>query len=273
MDSPRFIFFGTPALAVTVLEELEKAHLLPLAIVTTPDKPAGRGLEVTPSPVKVWATTHSSALFQPSKLDENFGAELAKLAPELFVVAAYGKIIPEHILSIPKKGVLNVHPSLLPRYRGPSPIESQILADEKEMGVSVILLDEQVDHGPILGQKSFSIPEPLDRVQVNDLLWHAGGELLASILPAWIDGTLSSMPQDDNRATFTKKIQKEDGEIDLTGDPRQNYLKYLAYQGWPGVYFFKNGKRIKVTKATYENGKFVILRVVPEGKPEMEYQS
>jgi len=131
MNNIPFVFFGTPEFAVSILEELKDAKIVPSLIVTAPDKPKGRGLVLTPPPVKIWAQLHNIPVVQPAKLDNDFTEKLKNSSYKLFVVAAYGKIIPKAVLDIPTNGTLNVHPSLLPKYRGASPIQSQILADEK----------------------------------------------------------------------------------------------------------------------------------------------
>lgn len=272
----KFAYFGTPIFSTFVLDELEQASFIPSLVVTTPDKPAGRGLELNQSAVKKWAVARDIPVLQPEKFDENAVATLRAAKYEFMVVAAYGKILPASVLSITKGKNLNVHPSLLPRYRGTSPVESQILADEKNVGVSVILMDEQMDHGPVVVKERIEIPEwPIARDTLNERLWHAGGKLLADSLPAWLSGTILPTPQNHTDATFTKKMDKEDGLVDLGADGRKNYLKYLAYEGWPGTYFFvqKDDKqvRVKITKASFVNGKFVIERVIPEGKREMAY--
>lgn len=274
----KMVYFGTPHFSEYVLEELEQAGISPQLIVTTPDKPAGRGLALKSSPVRLWAEERGIDVITPETLTIEDGAAeiLFNSEWDLFVVAAYGKLLPKNILDIPQKGTLNVHPSLLPKFRGPSPIESQILADAKEVGVSVILLDEKTDHGPILAQASITPePWPFTRVMLEDLLWHEGGKLLAEAIPQWLTGQLKTSPQDDAEATFTLKLSKEDGFIDLSEGGYTNYLKYAAYEGWPGTYFFieKNGKkiRIKIVEATYENEVFTPTRIVPEGKKEMLY--
>jgi methionyl-tRNA formyltransferase len=235
------------------------------------------------SPVKEWALRRDIPVIEPETLSD--------VPPELkdfdvYIVAAYGKIIPKALLDIPRYGTLNVHPSLLPKYRGPSPIEQQILDDVREVGVSVILLDEETDHGPVLAQKAIALDELRGRAELEHLLWEEGGALLASILPTWVlessgrhDGeypdTLVPEPQKHAEATFTPRVSKEDGFIDLAGGARKNYLKYLAYEGWPGTYFFseKDGEKIRVKIASAElvDGTFTPLRVIPEGKREMAY--
>ncbi len=277
---PRFAFFGTPEFAMIILEELELKGLLPLLVVTAPDKPKGRKLIVTPSEVKLWANAHNIPVLTPEKLkDEMFIAEISKTSWDLFVVAAYGKIIPKNILEMPSHGVLNVHPSLLPKFRGSSPIEGAILSDEKFTGVTIMQLDEEMDHGPVLAQRERirNVWPPKGSELTRDLA-HFGGALLADIIPEWMHPSqpLKAFPQDHTRATFTKKITKEDGLIDLTGDPKQNYRKIRAYDEWPGAYFFteRGGKqmRVRITDADYEIGELKITRVVPEGKKEMTYE-
>ena len=272
-------YFGTPRFSVWVLEELERAGLAPSLIVTQPDKPQGRGLKLAAAPAKAWAAEHGVVALTPRTLtrDDPDMELLWNSDWDLFIVAAYGKIIPPELLALPRKGTLNVHPSLLPRFRGPSPIESQILADEKETGVSIMLLDDELDHGPVVAQASVTPEEwPVPASLLEEILARAGGELLAEAIPLWLSGEVTAEPQDHARATFTKKIAKGDGLIDLGADGYQNYLAYCAYDEWPGSYFFmeKNGKklRVKITDARFENGTFVPVRVIPEGKKEVNYE-
>lgn len=274
---PKFVYFGTPDFSTFVLDELERADWLPALVVTTPDKPAGRGLALAESPVKKWAVARGIRVMQPASFDDARLASISSLGPKFGVVAAYGKILPARVLALFPRGILNVHPSLLPRYRGTSPVENQILADEKQVGVSIIVMDEEVDHGPVLAERRMSPTKwPMGRNELNKLLWHAGGRLLAETLPRWLGGELTPRPQDHALATYTKKLAKEDGHIDLATSARENYLKYLAYEGWPGTYFFDppagGGKRVKITAATYADGRFIVERVIPEGKREMGYE-
>ncbi len=274
MTPIKFAYFGTPSFSTLVLDELAAQGYTPALIVTTPDRPAGRGLALTASPVKEWALAHNINILQPEKFDAVVIAELTAGNFDVFIVAAYGKILPQAVLDIPRLGGLNVHPSLLPRYRGMSPVESQILADEKEIGVSVILMDAHMDHGPVVAQEKITIDNwPLSRNVLNELLWRSGGHLLATTLPSYAAGTLTPTPQDHSQATTTKKITKEDGLVELSKENVWiNYLKYLAYEGWPGVYFFQDGERIKITKARFEHEDFVIERIIRAGKGEEPYQ-
>lgn len=275
-NNPRFVFFGTPEFSAIILDELERSGFLPQLIVSAPDKPRGRGLVLTPSEVKAWGIAHNIPVITPPTLKEGAIADTLRDAEcDLFIVAAYGKIIPRGVLEIPAHGVLNVHPSLLPKFRGASPIESAILSDEQHTGVTIMLLDEEMDHGPVVAQRERILKDwpPKGSVLTRDLA-HFGGALLAEIIPEWING-LQAGPQDHARATYTKKITKEDGLIDLAGDPLQNYRKIRAYDEWPGAYFFteRSGKniRVRITDATFVDDQLTITRVVPEGKKEMAY--
>ncbi len=272
-------FFGTPYFSVFPLEALIEAGLAPELVVTIQDKPAGRGLFPRSSPIKTWAQEHDIPVITPEKLttEDPEAKKLFEQKWDVFVVAGYGKLLPKTILSLPKQGTLNIHPSLLPKYRGPSPIETQILSDEPAVGVSIILLDEETDHGPVLAQESIQKKEePFKRSELEKLLWKTGAGLLTDTLLPYISKKINPVPQQHSEATFTKKIEKEDGLSDLAGEPYANYLKFCAYEGWPGTYFFtkRKGKniRVKITDATYTDQKlFEPLRVIPEGKREMKY--
>ncbi len=272
----RFAFFGTPQLAVTVLDELERADLLPDLVVTTPDEKKGRGLRLSPTPVKEWALAHGIEVLQPSKLDTDFCSKLEAGSWQLFIVVAYGKILPKEVLEAPERSVLNVHPSLLPRLRGASPIKSAIVNDEKRTGVSIILLDEEMDHGPIVAQKPVSIWWPPRASELEEVLMREGGKLLAQILPEWVAGNIEAREQNHDLATYCEKIEKEDGLLDLNADAYKNLLKIRAYEGWPGTYtFFMRGDkkiRVQILDAHIESGKLFIDRVKPEGKREMSYE-
>lgn len=274
-ESPRIAFFGTPELAVFTLEELNKAGFKPEVIITAPDKPKGRGLILTPPPVKIWAEQNNVPVLQPEKLDQNFIYKLKTKNYQLFIVAAYGKIIPEEILAIPKHGILNIHPSLLPEFRGPSPVESAILSGHDKTGVSVMLLDKETDHGPILAQKEIPLDETCRRIALSEKLFRLGGEMLVETIPKWINGEIEAVPQEHGKATYSKKIAKEDGFLDLSGNPVLNYRKIRAYESWPGTYFFaeKGGRKVRVVvkDAELKDGELVIKKIIPEGKKEMDY--
>lgn len=277
MDRIPFTFFGTGHIAVFVLSELERAGHVPAHIVTAEDKPAGRGKTLTPPPVKEWAAERGIECSQPSALGEEFVETIHPSARNLIIVADYGRIIPKRVLELPEHGILNMHPSLLPRLRGPSPIRSAILTHEKEIGVSVMLLDEKMDHGPLLAQREVSIPAfPPRGRELDEILSRAGGALLAEILPRWVSGALEPKEQEHERATYTKKLSKDDAEIILSDDAYNNLLKIRAFDDNPRPYFFaiRGDKRIRVviTDARIENDSLVLTRVIPEGKKEMTYE-
>ncbi len=284
-QSLKIAFFGTPQFSVDVLDALKKAHMLPSVVVTAPDAPRGRGLALTPPEVKVWAEEEGIPTLQPHMLrltgDDLDRDALYNSEWDLFIVASYGKILPKSLLDLPAHGTLNVHPSLLPHYRGASPIRSAILDDNSEaVGVSIMLLDEGMDTGPIVAQASVLLERatgewPARALILEQLLAQEGGALLAEAIPLWIKGEIPAEPQDHTKATLSKKIEKEMGQLDLSGDSWKNYLKICALEGWPGTYFFieKNGKemRVKITDASWKDAELVIERVIPEGKKEMSY--
>jgi methionyl-tRNA formyltransferase len=266
-----FTFFGSSKFSVFCLEELKTLNLLPSLIVTTPDKPTGRGLKLTPTPVKIWAEENKIACITPDRLTGNIPNS------DLFLVASYGKIIPKTVIDLPKSGTLNIHPSLLPKYRGPSPLQEQILNDEKAVGVSLMLIDEKMDHGPIIAQEKIIITSWPHLEDFKALTAKVGVKLFADSLEAWIKGEIKPVEQNHDQATFTKKVEKADGLIDIeTGDPYQNFRKIQAYSMWPQAYFFiQKGEqkiRVIVKDAEYTNNTLVIKKVLPEGKKEMSWE-
>jgi len=278
INQKKIVFFGTPDFAVWTLDALLAKGVCPDLIVTAPDKPAGRGLIETAPKVKLWAQKHDIPTIQPLEVkSDTFRKEIESRIggrPDLYIVSAYGKILPRDLIEQPVHGTINVHPSLLPHFRGATPLESAILADAKDTGVTVMRIDEELDHGPILAQEKASLALwPIDTDTLGMKLATLGGTLIADILPKLFDGTLREVPQDHTQATFTKKIKKEDGLIDLTADGYTNFLKWNAYKGWPGSFFFveKNGKKLRVSirDAVYTDGAFIPTRLVPEGKKEM----
>lgn len=276
----RFAFFGTSHIAVFVLDALKEAGLLPDLIITPSDKRKGRGLALQTSAVKNWALDNGIGILQPENLDSAF-IDLLTTNYKLLtvcIVVDYGQLLPRTVLGIPRCGFLNVHPSLLPRLRGPSPIRSAILNDEKETGVTILVVDEEMDHGPIVAQKYIPPPAggwPPHLVELEETLMRGGGRLLAQILPQWVKGEIDAHEQNNDIATYCEKIKKEDGLLNLSGDAHKNLLKIRAYEGWPGTYAFfeRNGKKIRVAiiDAHIENNSLVIDRVKPESKREMTY--
>ncbi|HEY0908459.1 MAG TPA: methionyl-tRNA formyltransferase [Candidatus Paceibacterota bacterium] len=276
--SIRFAFFGTPDRAVIALDALKARGLSPALIITQPDRPQGRKLVMTAPAVKVWAQEKGIPFIQPTDLsDASFLKTLKDGDFDMFVVVAYGKILKSELLNIPKHGSINLHASLLPALRGSCPIETAILQDLKATGSTIIKMDEKMDHGPILAQRAIAeskIPQwPLPADDLAAILVNDGGDLLADAIIGLANGTIKPVEQDHSKATYTKMIEKEDGRIDLSADPYKNFLKYNAYKGWPGSFFFTDKNvRVNITDAAYENGEFVIKKVIPEGKKEISWK-
>lgn len=279
-----FAFFGSDEFSIIVLKELIAAGYVPSLCITQPDKPKGRKLVMTPTPIKEFCIERKIPYITPDILSaKEITGILAdageKTEFDFFVVASYGKIIKQAVLDIPKRGCLNVHPSLLPEYRGASPIETAILNDTKETGVTIMLMDAMMDHGPILMQRTCTFDTWPDTKQiVHDTLAELGGKMLVETIEPHMNGTLPPVPQNHTKATFTRMIQKEDGKIELSDADYATYLKYLALTPWPGLFFFieKQNRqiRVKVESARFdpELG-FVIDSVVPEGKNPMTFAS
>jgi len=242
----KIVFFGSSQFSRYVLEELEEMHLSPILNITSAK--------------------------EPIPMDK-----LKKAKADIFVVASFGKILPKELIDMPKYKTLNVHPSLLPRLRGPAPIQNTILRED-ELGITIMKMDEKMDHGPILAQAKISItPWPDHYDNIEEKLGRAGGRILGVLIPKWISGEIEEVPQDETKASFTKFIKKEDGLLDLNRPAEENLKKVLAYSTWPGAYlFYKNKKgkevRVVVKDALIKDGKFVPIRIIPAGKKEMAWQ-
>ena len=270
----KFAYFGTDYFATIILEELQKSGFVADIIVTTSDKPKGRKLLLTPPPAKVWAQNNNIKFIQPEKLSpESFSGTTW----DMFIVASYGLIIPKEIINLPKHKTLNVHPSMLPKLRGASPVETAIL-EENETGVTIMRVDEKMDHGPIIAQReilSWTTETAPSAPELGELLARSGGSLLAESIPHWISGNISEQEQEHGFATYTKKITKEDGLINLEDSPEKNYRKIQAYKEWPRSYFFikhnQKEKRVIITDAEFIKGKLKIIKVIPEGGKEMSF--
>jgi methionyl-tRNA formyltransferase len=282
--SLKFAFFGTPDIAVIILDELKSAGNLPSLIVTNPDALVGRKQILTPPPAKVWALENNIPVIQPTSLkDITTLPELTDTLWDLMIVAAYGKLIPQWLLDLPAHGILNVHPSLLPKLRGASPIRSAILQNIRSTGVTIMKLDAELDHGPIIAQLPADIPAEHWPVAGNILdtgLARKGGALLAKIIPDWVAGTIVPTEQNHDEATFCAKIDKSMSELVIdpgnlpTGAQAYEYLcKIRAFDGWPETFFIYDGKRIKIKHATLAgDGSLIITRIIPEGKNEQDWK-
>jgi methionyl-tRNA formyltransferase len=248
---PLFAFFGTSIDSQFALGALERVGLMPTLVIDAKELP-----------------------------EELYNSEW-----DFFLVCSYGKFLPKKVLELPTHGALNIHPSLLPRFRGPSPYVSAILADERETGVSIMLMEEKMDAGPVLAQARIEIASedwPPKGLVLSQMLFTEGVNLLAEVLPQYMEGTLLPVPQDEAQATYTKKFGDQDALIDL-GNPREAFLKIQAFDKSPRAYFInENGKRVVVTEAKWKDpvegstphgtgGELEIVKVLPEGKKEMPY--
>lgn len=267
--------FGLRVLeALTASDNVAQGSLFKIiGIVSTPDAPQGRGQKVEPNIVTAFAKKHSIPVVTPVTLRNDEGRnEVAALGGTLYLVAGYGKIIPKKIIEFPEHGTLNIHPSLLPKYRGPSPIQSMILADEPEPGITLMELDEEMDHGPIVAAQKWQPAEwPLPSMQAETAFAQKGVELFVSHIAEWMNDVLKSQEQQHGQATFTRKFTKADAEIRPDMTDRQKYLTFCAFHEHPGAYFFDEGVRIKVLNADFVEGKFIPTMVVPAGKKPMTY--
>ena len=251
----RIVFMGTPDFAVPVLSRLMEAGHEIAAVYSQPDRPAGRGRKLVPTPTKRFAEEYGIEVRQPKSLrSEAECAGLASLSPEVVVVAAYGLFLPPEALEIPPLGCLNIHPSLLPRYRGPSPVVSAIINGGDETGVTIMKLDEGMDSGPILAQKQVPIDERDTGPELTRRLFDLGANLLAETLPGWASGSIQASPQDESQATFTTLVKKEDGEIDWTDNAERIARMVRAYEPWPGTFTYWDGKLLKILDATSTAG-------------------
>jgi methionyl-tRNA formyltransferase len=245
----RIIFMGSPGFAVPCLESIHRDHEI-AAVVTQPDRPSGRGRSPRPSAVNERAQALDLNILTPSTLkDAAIQSELAALEPELFVVAAFGQILPPSVLDIPLYGSINVHASLLPRWRGAAPIQAAILAGDTQTGVSIMLMDEGLDTGPVLRQESVIIRSTETGGDLSERLADLGANLLKTTIPDFIEGEITPQPQDERGATYAPMIKKADGRMDFIQPAVYLSRQVRAYEPWPTSYFFWKGTRIVVRSA------------------------
>ena len=248
----KYAFFGTGPLAESALSALYQAGYVPSLVVTRPDAPSGRHMQLTAPTIKIWSEMKQIPVYQPESLKElPTDSPLHATTFDVFIVASYGKIIPQAILTLPKHGVLNVHPSLLPKYRGPSPLESALLDGTLTTGVSIMKLDEEMDHGPLLVQSAFIIDPQATAGTLEVECGQLGGTLLVQVLPHYVEGSLIPQEQKHEESTLCRKIEKSLGEITLETRGDEVQRKFRALTPWPSVYFFVEHKgktiRVKVT--------------------------
>ena len=250
MTAMQILFMGTAELSCASLQALasdEKFRVI--AVVTQPDKPKGRELRLQPSPVKALALKLRLPVLQPVRArDEKFIAELRELKPDLIVVVAYGQILPPAILDLPRYGCLNVHTSLLPKYRGAAPIQWAIAHGDVETGVTIMKMDAGLDTGPILSQSRTPIHAADDSNRLHDRLAHLGADLLVQTIPDYITGKIQPVPQPADGASYAAKIKKEDGRIDWNQPAQIIWHRLRAFTPWPGAFTLFNGKLLKIWK-------------------------
>lgn len=274
-----YVFFGTPRFAEIVLGGLIDAGLVPAAIVCNPDRPLGRKKIITPPPIKQLVTHKkiSTIVLQPEKLDGTLVAQLRELQSDFFVVAAYAKIIPSSVLAIPRLGTLGTHPSLLPSYRGASPIQSAILAGETKTGSTIYAMDEKMDHGAIYAQEKLLLDAlTTNYLALEEQLAILSAQLLIKTIPALLAGTIAPRVQDESHASFTKKFIADNGFIEYSeldaaiagnSDKAALILRTInALNPEPGVWTIKNGKRIKLLDARMDGDALKLVTIQEEGQ-------
>jgi len=246
----RTIFMGSPEFAVPSLERLVLNKYQVVAVYTQPDKPAGRGRSLVSTPVKESAQALKLSVVQSANLKEaEVVAQLAEFRPDVIVIAALGQILPKQVLDIPARGCVNIHPSLLPKFRGASPVASAILAGDEFTGVSLMLMDEGLDTGPILGRAQISISPQDTTGSLTAKLSLIAAQLLLEVLPRWLRGEIEPQAQNEAEATFSQQISKQDGEIDWHLPAVEIWRRVRAFQPWPGCYTKWQGRQLKIIEA------------------------
>jgi methionyl-tRNA formyltransferase len=254
---------GTPDFAVPALRGLVQGGYEVVSVYTQPDGPSGRGQKVSPAPVKKEAVGFGLNVHQPATLKstEEVG-RLKDLRPLVIVVAAYAQILPQAVLAVPSRGCLNIHPSMLPRHRGPSPVAAAILAGDEVTGVSIMLMDKGMDTGPVLAQRQIRVLAWDTTGSLTVKLADLGAQLLMDTLPLWLEGKLEPQVQDSDKATYSKIIKKEDGRMDWARPAVELWRQVRAFQPWPGCYATWQGRLLKIIEAVPLPGRGEIGRVV-----------
>ncbi|MFO8036214.1 MAG: methionyl-tRNA formyltransferase [Anaerolineales bacterium] len=243
------VFMGTPDFGVPSLQALAN-HFHVVGVITQPDRPAGRGRKPTPPAIKSEAKALGIPTYQPQSLHKPAVMDQLNLwNPELMVVAAYGHILPPAVLDFPPYGCLNVHASLLPRWRGAAPINAAILHGDQETGVTIMKMDEGMDSGPILAQEPIPIEKDDTAGSLFDTLSHLGAQLLVETIPLYIEGEITPQPQDDSKATYAPMLQREDGELSFDRSAEYLARQVRAYDPWPGTFTFWKGQRLIIHQA------------------------
>jgi methionyl-tRNA formyltransferase len=258
----RIVFMGTPDFAVPSLEGLISNHEV-TGVVTQPDRPAGRGRQLQPSPIKLVALANSIPVYQPLSLrSEEAIGPISDWAPDLIIVAAFGQILPAHLLNLPGKGCLNIHASLLPRWRGAAPIQYAILSGDEETGVSLMRMDEGLDTGPVYVRQAIPIQPDETAATLHDRLARLGASMLDNYLDGILDGDLAAEAQNDALSTYAPMLKKKAGVIDWSQSTDQIDRQVRAMTPWPSAFTSWQGKRLKVLVATP-----MANDVLPSGEP------
>lgn len=251
MNAPlKIVYMGTPDFAVPPLRALQKSGFQVLTVVTQPDRPKGRGRKLTPPPVKKTAAALGIPVIQPETVrSEDFHRRMRQLAPDLFVVVAFGQILPPSLLEIPAMGAVNVHASLLPRHRGAAPIQWAIIEGDGETGVTTMMMDKGMDTGDILLMEKTPIAAEETAAELHDRLSEMGAPLLVKTIKRLQAGDLTSIPQESAKATYAPMLKKTDGEIDWSQPAERIARRIRGMTPWPGAYTFSDGMRLKIFKA------------------------
>ena len=293
----KVVFMGSPAFALPPLQSLMLNKYDIIAVYTQPDRKTGRGQRLAPCPVKQFAAGAGLNVIQPQSFKDPAEVELlAGLKPDIIIVAAYGQILPDPVLKIPPHKCINIHPSLLPKYRGPSPVAAAILNGDTRTGVTIMLIERKVDSGPVIAQVTADIRDNDTTGSLTGRLAEIGAGLLVDTLPAWVSGTIRPIGQDEGQASYTRMERKEDGQLDWNWTAVRLWRKARACNPWPGSYINWKDTRIKIMEtiplpAVEEgpagqvvelprgsaarvavrtgDGLLGLLRIQPEGKREM----
>lgn len=261
----KIVFMGTPEFAVPSLQALIKAHEV-IGVVTQPDRPAGRGSQVKQSPIKALALEHGIPVFQPEKLRQKDAiATLRAWEVDAYVVAAFGQILPQAVLDIPRYGSINVHGSLLPRWRGAAPIHAAIRAGDEETGITIMVMDAGLDTGGMLSKAATPIHPTDTTASLHDRLAVIGADLLLETLPRYFSGDLKPQAQDESLVSYAPQIEKEEGKIDWSQPAIGIERLVRAFNPWPSTYSFWEGKQVKIHSGTYDTGQVEVGLVAELG--------
>lgn len=267
-EHTRIVFMGSPEFALPTLKALAENYAV-VGVVTQPDRPAGRGRTLTPPAVKTLAEQLELPLMQPRRLSKDKAMQQLKdWNPELIIVAAFGQILKPEVLGLPPFGCINVHASLLPRWRGAAPIRAAILHGDQETGVTLMKMDAGVDTGPLLSQRSTPVLPEDTPLTLSERLAELGAELLLETLPAYLTGELQPQPQDETQATYAPMLKKEDGQLDFSQPAEELSRRVRGLKPWPGAFMLWQGQRLKIQRAHAEEGKADIGQtIIVQGLP------